>query len=166
MTATALIDEFENRIQGMVGKLCWSVQVSGVGSLANLHIGEKIPRTQPMLHKDFNLEMDERAYVGEYVLYLEECPWRLDGPEGVIASWMDSSDQGGRIRSGLPQLTNRQVQRTQLRQPGLDLELDFAGGYTLRVFPDQVDPDEGDNYSIAIGDTTYVVAANSILYVD
>ena len=166
MTTTALVDEFENQIQGMVGKLCWSVQVSGVGSLANLHIGEKIARTQPMLHQDFQLEMDERAYVGQYVLYLEECPWRLDGPDGVIASWMDSSDRGGRIHTGLPELVNRQIQRVQLRRPGLDLELYFTGGYTLRVFPDQVNPDEGDNYSIVIGDATYVVAANSTLYID
>jgi hypothetical protein len=135
MATVELIDEFEAHVQAMVGKLCWSVQVSGIGSLANLHIGEKIQRTQPMLHQDFKLEMDERAYVGEYVLYLEECPWRLDGPDSVIASWMDSSEHGGRIHSGLSELTNRQVQRTTVLRPGLDLVLHFAGGYTLRIFP-------------------------------
>lgn len=166
MTTANLIDEFEAQVQSMVGKLCWSVQISGIGSLANLHFGEKIARSQPMLHRDFKLEMDERAYVGEYVLYLEECPWRLDGPDGVIASWMDSSEHGGRIHSGLPELTNRQVQSTALLRPGLDLGLEFAGGYILRVFPDQVDPEEGDNYSLTVHDLTYVIAANSTLYVD
>ena len=166
MTTVNLIDEFDAHIQSMVGKLCWSVQISGIGSLANIHIGEKVERSQPMLHQDFKLAMDERAYVGEYVLYLEECPWRLDGPDHVIASWMDSSEHGGRIHGGLTELMNRQVQNTVLLRPGLDLGLEFAGGYILRVFPDQIDPEEGDNYSLTVNDLTYVVAAKSTLYLD
>jgi len=162
----ALIDQFINLIHGLTGQTCWSVQVSGVGSLANMHFGDKIKRAKPMIHQDFRITMEERAYQGQYILYLEECPWRLDGPEGVLVTWMDSSDPGGRIYEKLPVLKGQSVIKTDILQPGLDLMIQFDGGYTLRVFPDQVDADEGDNYAFVDGDETYIVTARSHLYTE
>jgi len=162
-----LIKSFEAMILGMIGKTCWSVQVSGVGSLANLQIGEKIKRAQPLLHKDFQLSMEERAYIGEYVVYLEECPWRLETADAVVCTWMDESTPDGRMVTGLKQLTGRQIEHTEITSPALDLVLRLTGHYVLRVFPDQVDPDEGDNYSITHNEaTSYVIAAASTLYIE
>lgn len=166
MTEPDLIDEFAQHIQNMTGKPCWSVQYSGIGSLANLHIGERITRDQPMLHQDFQISMEERVYQGEFILYLEECPWRLDGPEKVEASWMDTEDDSRRILEGLGLLQDRAIQKAELTRPGFDLCLHFDGDYALRIFPDQVDPETGDNYSLRVRDDTYVVAANSTLYIE
>jgi len=162
----ALIDQFIEIMAGLVGQTCWSVQVSGIGSLANLHFGEKIKRPKPMIHQDFRISMEERAYHGEYILYLEECPWRLDGPDGVLVTWMDSADPGGRIYEKLPLLKEHTVQNTEVFTPGLDLAVHFDGGYTLRIFPDQVDADEGDNYSFTHRDNTYIVTARSQIYIE
>jgi hypothetical protein len=162
-----LVKSFETMILGMIGKTCWSVQMSGVGSLANLQIGEKVKRAQPLLHQDFKLSMEERAYIGEYVLYLEECPWRLETAEAVVCTWMDESTPDGQMNTGLKQVIDRQVERAEITRPALDLTLYFTGHYVLRVFPDQVDPDEGDNYSITHNETaTYVIAADSTLYIE
>lgn len=156
--------EFDALIARLSGKTCWSVQVSEVGSLANLHFGEKVRREQVLAYPDFQLDVDERVYHGEIVLYLEECPWRLDGPDAVVCTWMDDSSPEGQLNQGLHQLKGRQVINAHISHPGLDLAIHFDGDFVLRVFPDQVDPDEGDNYAIHNGGMTYVVAAGSTLY--
>ena len=166
MSETDLIEKFASQLQGLIGEICWSVQVSGIGSLANLHFGTQRNRSQPLLHQDFRLSMEERAYQGEYILYLEECPWRLDDSERVLATWMDESEDGGRISENLPRLNGARVEKVEVCRPGLDLTIWFANGMTLRVFPDQVDAEVGDNYSVVLMDETYVIAANSTLYID
>lgn len=45
-----------------------------------------------------------------------------------------------------------------------DALLGFDGGLTLRVFPDQANADEGDNYAIEADGNTYILAAQSTLY--
>ncbi|MFW5691579.1 MAG: hypothetical protein ACOCXZ_03665 [Chloroflexota bacterium] len=162
--------QFTGVIARLTGMLCWSVQVSGVGSLANLHFGDKVRRDQVMAHPDFKVEVDERVYQGQIVLYLEECPWRLDGPDAVICSWMDDSSANGQLTAGLNHLRDRRVTAAHVQQPAFDLEIHFEGGYVLRVFPDQADPEEGDNYAVNENDTessrTFVLAAHSTLYIE
>lgn len=155
---------FEAIIARLAGMPCWSVQVSGVGSLVNLHFGGKIKRDAVMDQPDFKLSVDERVYQGEVVLYLEECPWRLDGADAVICSWMDDSTPGGALAEGIMQLRDDRVLEAQTTRPGYDLTLRFESGRTLRVFPDQVDPDEGDNYAVTADGRTYVLAARATLY--
>lgn len=163
---TELITEFEVALRHMVGELCWSAQVSGVGSLVSLHIGAKLKRYQPMEHPDFKITEEERLYRGEYILYLEDCPWRIETAEAVITTWMDESTPGSPIETGIQQFVGQRIAQVELARPGLDLTLRFEGDLTLRIFPDQVDADVGDNYSLALPDRTYVVAAHSILYLD
>jgi hypothetical protein len=52
-----LVAEFEAALNRLVGQSCWSVQISGVGSLVSFNIGEKIRRDQPMLHPDFKISI-------------------------------------------------------------------------------------------------------------
>ncbi len=158
--------QFRAVIDRLPGLPCWSVQVSGVGSLVNLQLGNKVKRDYVMAHPDFELSTDERVFQGEIILYLEECPWRLDGPESVICTWMDENTPEGRLTQGIMQLKDRIIQQATLSQPGLDLTLTFDGNYVLRVFPDQINPDEGDNYSLTAGDETFVIAARSTLYIE
>lgn len=167
MTKTDLINHFIDTITNLKGKPCWSVQISGVGSLANLHFGAKIPRQQVMAHPDFKIDVDERVNQGEVVLYLEECPWRVDSSTAVLCSWMDENAEGGRLVEGLMQLKGLSVVEAEVVQPALDLILTFEGGLVLRVFPDQANPDEGDNYAVSLADgTMFILSAHSTLYVE
>jgi hypothetical protein len=167
MTNTDIINQFINVIESLKGKPCWSVQVSGVGSLANLHFGAKIPREQALTHPDFKIGVEERMNQGEIVLYLEECPWRVDSPSAVLCSWMDENRTGGRLVEGLMQLKGLDVVDVQVIQPAFDLIITFAGGLVLRVFPDQANADEGDNYAVNLSDgTTFILSAHSTLYIE
>ncbi len=169
MTHEETIAQFITTVHRLQGMPCWSVQISGVGSLANLHFGGKIRRDKDkmMTHPDFKVDVDERIYQGEVVLYLEECPWRLDSITEVVCSWMDENEAGGRLHKGLMMLKDRRVTDAEVIQPGFDLIISFEGGLILRVFPDQVDPETGDNYAVntAHGET-FVLAANSTLHTE
>lgn len=169
MTNTDIINQLISVIEGLRGKPCWSVQISGVGSLANLHFGAKVPRQkeQIMTHPDFKIDVDERVNQGEVVLYLEECPWRVDSASAVLCSWMDENKAGGRLVEGLSQLKGLSVIDAQVIQPALDLIITFEGGLVLRVFPDQSNPDEGDNYAVNLAHgTTFILSAHSTLYIE
>jgi hypothetical protein len=162
----AVTTEFEAVVRRMSGLPCWSVQISGVGSLANLHFGWKIRRDDPMLHPDFKVSDEERFFQGEIVLYIEDCPWRLDGREAVLASWLDSSEPNGAIDTEMKALMGQTVERAEVSRPGLDLTIYFDGGSVLQIFPDQVDAEQGDNYALKTLQTTFIVAARSILYTE
>ena len=163
---TQRITEFEAALKRMVGQPCWSVLISGVGSLVSFNIGEKIKRQQPMLHYEFKISDEERFYRGEFILYIEDCPWRIETADKVLATWLDESTPDGAIDTAARQLIGHSVESVELACPGLDLVVKFDGGLTLRVFPDQIDADEGDNYSLSVADKTYVVAARSMLFCD
>lgn len=161
-------EAFIAAVARLVGMPCWSVQVSGIGSLANLHFGEKVRRDQIMSHPDFQIDVDERVYQGQVTLYLEECPWRLDSPDEVLCSWMDSSEPGGRLFQELSSLKDHTVTAAEVTLPAFDLTIQFDSGQTLRIFPDQANPDEGDNYSLVetLEQRTFVLAAHSTLYIE
>jgi hypothetical protein len=161
---TEIITEFENELRRMVGQPCWSAQISGVGSFISFNIGTKIKREQPLLNPDFKISDEERFFQGEFILYVEDCPWRIEGADKVLATWLGENTQDGEIDRAARQLVGHDVESVELARPGLDLIVKFDGGVTLRVFPDQIDADEGDNYSLALTDKAYVVAAGSTLY--
>jgi len=160
------IDEFEQVLHELAGQPCWRVQVSGVGSLVNLHFGERVRRSQPLTQPGFRLTPEEREFQGRYVLYLEDCPWRVESGQAVLATWLDSSEPEGALTVAVQQLREQRVAAVELLRPGLDLLLHFDNDLRLRVFPDQIDADEGDNYALALPDRVYVVAAGSTLYID
>jgi hypothetical protein len=160
------LEELEQALRRLVGLPCWNLQAGAIGSLMSLHIGEKIPLNKPLPYPNTQLSPDEHKYRGEYVLYVEDCPWRLDGTDAVIASWTDSGAPDSPLITGTRQLIGQRIEGLDLIRPGLDLILYFSNGLTLRVFPDQSDPDEGDNYSLSLADRTYIVAARSTVYVE
>ncbi|MFW5771825.1 MAG: hypothetical protein ACOCZH_00775, partial [Phototrophicaceae bacterium] len=83
-----------------------------------------------------------------------------------LATWLDSSEPEGALTVAVQQLREQRVAAVELLRPGLDLLLHFDNDLRLRVFPDQIDADEGDNYALALPDRVYVVAAGSTLYID
>lgn len=161
------IEAFRGVIANLVGMDCWNVKAGAIGSMASLHLGAKVPLDQPLPYPNAQLTPDEHKFRGEVVLYIEDCPWRLDGTEEVIASWLDDNDPKGAIVTGLGSLKSCKIVSAEVTVPGMDLTLRFDNGATLRIFPDQVDPNEGDNYSLSIKDgATFVVAAKSHVYID
>lgn len=151
----------------MAGLPCWNVQAGAVGSMASLHIGAKVPLDKPLPYPNRSLTPDEHKFRGEYVLYIEDCPWRLESTDAVIALWTQSNAPDGPMVTGLNRLIGTTIDSAQVTLPGMDLAVRFDNGLTLRVFPDQSDPDEGDNYSLSIkDDKTYIIAANSTVYVE
>lgn len=161
------IESLKSALNALIGQECWNVSAGAIGSLASIDIGDKVLRDKPLPYPNKNLAPDLHKYRGQYVLYLEDCPWRLDGTDAVIASWMDSNAPNGPIVTGLKQLEGATITHVDLITPAFDLIVSFNNGLILRIFPDQVDPDEGDNYSLSVaGEKHYVIAAKSTLYAD
>lgn len=159
-----VITEFEIALHQLAGKTCWNVQAGAVGSMASLHIGDKIPLDKPLPYPNTSLTPDEHKFRGEYMLYVEDCPWRIEDGDSVQVTWLENSSA---VTAQMKALIGRIVERVELTRPGMDLALFFSGGIALRIFPDQADPEEGDNYSLSVrGDMTYIVAAHSTVYVE
>lgn len=159
-----LLSQFEAALQQLVGLECWNMMAGAVGSLASLDFGAKVRRDKPLPFPNVKLTPEEHQFRGEYVLYLEYCPWRLDSPDEVLASWNDSSAPTGRIITGLRQIVGARVSSVHLLRPGLDLTVHFDHGLSLRIFPDLTERDDGDNYSLShAGSATYIVGGGSTL---
>lgn len=153
--------EFEQLLQHLIGKPCWNVQAGAIGSLAALHIGDKVALEKPLPFPNTSLTPDEHKFRGEYILYIEDCPWRLDGVDKVLTSWTDSNAPKGPLVTHMRGLIGKQITQVTLTQPGLDLTVHFDTGETLRIFPDQSDPNEGDNYSLSLPEKTVIIGARS-----
>ncbi len=159
---TDLTTQFENALAQLINKPCWNINAGAIGAMASLHLGAKVPLDKPLPFPNTSLTPDEHKFRGEFVLYIEDCPWRLDGTDTVIASWTDDNSPQGPIMIGLNDLIGQTVTQVTLTRPGMDLTLTFETGTTLRIFPDQSDPDEGDNYSLSVKDgDTFIITARS-----
>jgi len=134
--------------------------------MASLHIGEKIALKQPLPFPNASLSPDEHKYRGEFVLYIADCPWRLDAPDQVLTTWLASNAPDGPIVTHLRDLIGQHITDVVLTKPGLQLTLKFDSNITLHVFPDQIDPDEGDNYSLSTPEQIYIVAPGSELIIE
>ena len=77
----------EDALQDLVGLRCFSaIAGSGVEFAFALHLGEKQRRFLRLANQ--RLSFLQRTYEGSHMLVVE-CTWRLDGPDGVIASCFD-----------------------------------------------------------------------------
>jgi hypothetical protein len=115
-----------------VGKDCWSVLVSESGDdVLVLDLGEKQRRSLRLANP--NLSFVQRTYEGEYS-FLVECPWRLDGNEGVVATSLDDDRAHGVRARKLKVIEGRRLAGVSVEHTGYDLTLAFDGGYFLRCF--------------------------------
>lgn len=68
---------------------------------------------------------------------------------------------------GLARLVDQRVAVVTLRQPGLDLELEFEHGLRLAIFCDQVNEvDKADNYVFFVPQTAIAVGTRSIPHLE
>ncbi len=151
-----LREEFLQEVRVLIGKPCWAFYAGpSTGSIVSFDFGEKIPRRVPLLNP--KLSEDERYHFGEVSLFIE-CAWRLDSSDTVICGSTDSNDNEGPMQRGLELIVGRTVKSVKVEPPACDLTIGLDGNFTLKVFCDQTNVEEGyDNYSLHVKDRIYIV---------
>lgn len=141
-------DQFRAAVNAFVGRPCWGVAAGeGTGSRFGLDLGQKIPRNKPLANP--YLSEDMRNFNGEYRLFVEGCPWRVQSPSEVIGSWLDDNANDGPMVRTLERLVGANVHHVRLEAPAWDLWISFNNGLTLCVFPDATgDTEWDDNYTV------------------
>lgn len=76
---------------------------------------------------------------GKWSLMISSRPWRIDGPDAVVADWVSSCDVHSPLAGGQRVLAGRMVEEVRAVPPVWDLVMVFRGGYVLRVFCDLSD---------------------------
>ena len=121
-------------LNSIIRKPCWYVAAGGcTGSVFKLYLGDKIPREKPV--ENDRLGEQARLYEPEYDIMVY-CAWRLDGPDGPITSWLEPNEIDGSMVNGLNKLTGESVERIQIFLPVGDMEVEFSGGKTMKIFCD------------------------------
>jgi hypothetical protein len=137
---------FASALHLLNGAECWLITGGdGTGAALALHFGDRVQRARWLDNRAVSTE--SRQHEGEFILYVE-CPWRFESRERVMGSWLDAQQGGTVMMARLRDLEGQTVSRCSLEKPANDLSIEFAGGYVLRLFCDQTDPDVGDNFTL------------------
>jgi hypothetical protein len=129
----------EKGLAAAAGEVIWSAIAGPRGDyVLSLQLGERQIRSARLASP--RLSFLQRSYEGS-IGFLIECPWRLDGPDGVLLSYLsllqrveppDSDD--------VPELIDLQIESFSLERPPWDLALYFNEGRVLRCFCAEVLP--------------------------
>ncbi len=87
----------------------------------------------------------------------------MDSDKEVICGSTDSNENDGPMVNGLKNLVDRKVESVDISIPFFDLSLKFDGPLWLKIFCDQTNTDEYENYLFFTPDKTYTVEARSVL---
>ena len=135
--------------------ICWGIAAgTGTGSMATLYFGGKRPRARPL--KNLRLSEEVRKYEGEYCLYLEDCDWRIQTRDEVIASSVSSNKEGGAMLLALESLVGESVVNAKVDKVSFDLRIRFGNGAELMVFCFGKSDEELDNYTFYLEECHYV----------
>lgn len=127
------VGEPQELLHELEGVLCIAaVAQAETGSDLLLEFGEWVPYS------------DQRqalmaTHHGKWSLMVSSRPWRIDGPDAVVADWVSSCDARSPLAGGQEVLVGLVVERAQAVPPVWDLMITFRGGYVLRVFCDLSD---------------------------
>lgn len=162
-TKETLFSAFIKQLADLQGKECWSfIGGPGTGSMLTLDFGEKMLRERPV--RNPTLTTEQRNYIGEIRLFIQNAGWRIDDDSSVICSSTSSNDLDGSFGKGLRLILNQRVERIVVSHPGLDLRIEFEGKMVLTVFCDQANSeDEACNYSVHLNKKTFAIEAYSKL---
>lgn len=149
----------------LIGKACWGITGGeGTGSVIGIDIGEKIVRKKPL--KNEYLSKDQKAYQGEYDLFVE-CSWRIDSTEEVICGSKDAIDNLDAMVKGLNRLVGQKIVSVEASIPAYDLEICFDNDLKLKIFCDETNESEGnDNYTIGTPNGNYIIGCKSQLNIE
>jgi hypothetical protein len=130
MRTTVSIEEFESKLNLLIGKPVWAARYCS-GTTILIDLGDKVLR-----RKTYGipaLSEGERRYQGELTLMIS-CAWRveLEGA-GIVSGSGDLEDEV--MVSGLTKLVGQTVAEVSANS-FLDLLVVFTGGLRLRLFCD------------------------------
>ncbi len=151
----------------LISKKCWGyVAGAGVGSIIKIALGKKIKRKVPSKNKHISEEM--RNNTAEYSLLIT-CTWRLDSPNSIICSSKNSNKNDGPMVQGLKSILNRTVISVKCFEPAYDLVINFEGNYSLKIFCDETNSDEGEdfeNYSFYTPECVFTIENQSKIEIE
>ena len=128
----------EERLAPIVGQRIWSAIAGPQGDyVLSLEVGEQVPRSMRLANP--RLSFLKRSFEGEFG-FLFECPWRLDGPDRVLVSYLGLiGRRDPPLSDDIRELNDRVIERVEVIGPGWDLALHLADGAVLRAFSAEVD---------------------------
>lgn len=85
------------------------------------------------------------------------CPWRLDGPTGVVCDWRSVGDAERQATEAHLAVEGLAVESIELSKPGHDLQIGFTRGYSLKVLCDS-DGKTTDCWYLLMPDDTSLAA--------
>ncbi|MCI0642471.1 MAG: hypothetical protein L0Y72_02350 [Gemmataceae bacterium] len=152
------LDIAQRVVDALQGKNCWYVSCGGsAGTSFELALGAKLPRRHVFKNRENPTEFDK--YEGESNL-LVWCTWRLDGPNGPVAS---SDNLSNKMLKVLRSLAGARVKNVNIEKPGWDIRLEFSNRLTLRVFCDHLpgDPTFDGNWDLFTQDRVISIGVGS-----
>lgn len=157
--------DFGDELRRLEGLECWGVVAGeGAGSHVTLHFGQKRERERAL--ESAALFEVVRRFEGEFVLFVQNCAWRLDADEMICSSKSPGHSEGPMAR-GLRLLTGQRVIAAATTPPVHDLVVEFSDGNRLRLFCDCFDLEQdGDNYSFYSDRGVSVVRAGGMLVLE
>lgn len=112
-----------------------------------IHFGRKILRERPL--KNSTLSEESQHYEGEFVLFIQNCAWRIEHAGEVAGTSKSRNTEGGEMLRALMLLKDATVVSTSISTPGRDVTVEFSTGATLRTFCDCASEDtDGANYTL------------------
>lgn len=109
-------------------------QARHVEALAGLPCSQTSLGVADALIIDFGeLEPNPDGQLAGSIVFVIECPWRIDGPERPAVGWEDDEEDVVQLSTAL---IGGIVEEVEVRRPGFDLSIQFSNGHRLRVFPD------------------------------
>lgn len=154
---TADYAHLRSLLDQVVGESLWSAITPSAGEyVAALDLGEQCRRSMRLANP--RLSFLQRTYEGSFN-FLIECPWRLEGPDGVITSYLSlitpKTDSEGHLRRPtkahvagggsdvdlpdsdsppLDALVDSVVEAVTLTPGTWDLRIEVSGGLALQCF--------------------------------
>ncbi len=154
-------EAFCEALAALVGCPCWDVSAGrGTGSFVLMSLGKKIPRKQELPNP--RLEPEKRRFRGEYVLYIMSS-WRLDSAKQVVCGAWDDSSPGGPMLKGLACLVGTTVSGFSLDRVALDLDIQFSNDLRMKIFCDQWNVGQWENYWLSTSSGVHVAGLRSEL---
>lgn len=120
------------RLDELCGQRCWSA-AAGLDKEWHLVVDLGTRERRSLRLANPLLSFEQRTFEGSHGVVVEGV-WRLDGPEGVIASCLDARSPYDWVREGLERIEGLTLVSARAEPPGHDLELRFDGGFILRSF--------------------------------
>ena len=139
--------EILNGLRELQSLECWGIGAGeGTGSHATLHFGQKIPRGRALRNPILTEAL--RQYTGEFVIFIQNCAWRLDSECEVICTSKSPNANDGEMVRGFQSLVGKNVVSVLMAPPAGDLVVEFSRAMKLSLFCDCFDQDsDRDNYS-------------------